>query len=134
MAILFALLALVSSALATLFFGIIGLCVTALLAFLAVVFAVKKRKQDGSGGGVSIVLSILAIIVAAFVTIMLFKVSSIMVNESDKAETPLIKTYGNDIKIGIIPMMNHANKDGVDMDEMSKQFEIFTDYLKTREK
>ena len=130
MCILFAILALVASIIGTLLFGIAGGCVTAIFAVLAIVFAVKKKKSEQGGGTGSIVISIIALVLGASMTMLFIGVSGTVKEQAKKVDAPLVEKYADDLKFGVLGFVFAASNDGVNVDDLTKEFERVSDSYK----
>jgi MFS family permease len=127
MCILFAVLALVASIIGAFLFGIAGGCATAVFAILAIVFAVKKKKSEEGGGTGSIVISIISLVLGFCITMLFVGVSSSVKEQAKKVDAPLVEKYADDLKFGVLGFVFAASNDGVDVNDLTKEFERVSD-------
>lgn len=130
MCILFAILALVTSIIGTILFGIAGGCVTALFAILAIVFAVKKKKSEEGGGTGSIVISIISLVLGISITMIFIGVSGVVKEQAKKVDSPIVEKYADDLKFGVLGFAIAASNDGVDVNELADEFKRVSDSYK----
>ncbi len=129
MCILFAILALVTSIIGTILFGIAGGCVTAIFAILAIVFAVKKKSEEGGGTG-SIVISIISLVLGISITMIFIGVSGVVKEQAKKVDSPIVEKYADDLKFGVLGFAIAASNDGVDVNELADEFKRVSDSYK----
>ena len=124
MSILFAILAVAAGTIGTFIFGLYGLGVTVVLFALAIIFAVKKRKENNGQGGIpSIVVSIIALVFSGIMTLILCSIPDVIKESAAKAGTQYIQDYADDFKFGIFGLVDHAQKSGIDMNILSEEMD-----------
>ena len=132
MSILFALICAVAGTVGTFLFGIIGAGVALICAALSIVFAVKKRKRDGAGGIPSIVITLISVFFCGIITMLLLSMPQLVKDSAEKAGTQYIQNYADDFRFGVIGVVKHAEKDGVDMNVLSDEISKISDQLNAK--
>ena len=129
MCLLFAILALLSGIMGTIFLGIIGFAVTAVFAILAIIFASKKRKSEEGGGTGSMVVSIISLVLGLLITLFFIGMAKVVKDNAKKVDAPLVEKYADDLKFGILGFVIPAASDNVNMDDFSDQLKLVTDKM-----
>ncbi len=128
MGILFGILALVFAFVGVFLGGIIGFGLTVLCAVLAIVFAIRKKKDLGRVAVGPIVMSIIAFIFGGIIMAIILGVTNVWKDDLKKypGEYPVVEAYVDDFKFGVIGMVGAANADGVDMKEFTDELDALT--------
>ena len=132
MSVLFAILALVCAIIGTFAVGYFAVIGVIILTVLAVVFAMKKRKEVGSGGIGSIVLSVAAVLISLLIYALLAFFGSTMKEDSAAAGVPQLAKYGDSLKKGFIGMATEMSKDDVDTDKLKEDFDKLLEYMNSK--
>lgn len=129
MSVLFAILALLSAIGGTFMTGYFGLIATLVFMVLTIVFAVKKRKENNGEGGIgSIVLSVVAVLIALGIYGLLSFTGNMIKEKAEPAGVPQIAQYGDSIKKGIIGLAKDLPED-TDMDKFKEDFDKLMEYV-----
>lgn len=131
MSILFGILTLLSGFIITLLLGTIGLVITIVFAALTIVFAIKKKKENGGGTG-SIVCAVIGVIFGLIMFGLLAAASQGIKDTIEKypGKYDLVEKYADSLKTtGIIGIASKLSKDDVDMDKFKEQFDDLIDKM-----
>lgn len=123
MNLLFGILSIVIAFFGGALFGVIGGGIGIVLAILAIVFARKiKKDPDREGGTAGFVTGIIGLILAIIMTACFAIAPAAVKEEAQKKGLTNLEKCADGLTYGIFGLLNEAEKQGVDQDTLTDEF------------
>ena len=128
--IILVILSLVVAIITPMLFGVIGGGVAVVLAVIAILLAVRCVKKGGKGKGV-VIISAVSILLAVIMTVTAVAAFTKFKEAVKKyGDAPLVERYLDNPYFGFSGMLMKASKDGsVDLNELNRQLDLLTEHI-----